>query len=51
MFRDAVQPRWDYPLMNPQALNQLEKPFHDNVQTRILEKDYYVPRVSTQMGL
>lgn len=51
MFRDAVQPRWDYPMINPQALSQLEKPFHDNVQTRILEKDYYVPRVSTQIGL
>jgi hypothetical protein len=45
MFRDAVAPRWDYPWMNPQA--NLEKRFHDNIQTRILEKDYYVPNASS----
>ena len=25
---------------------QIEKPFHDNIQTRILEKDYYAPKKS-----
>lgn len=47
-YRDAVSPRWEYPLINPQA--NLEKRFHDNIQTRILEKDYYVPKVSIETG-
>ena len=37
------------PFMNPQA--NLEKPFHDNIQTRVLEKDYYQPKVTVSMGL
>lgn len=43
MFRDLEQPRWEQPFLNPQA--NLEKGFHDNIQTRILEKDYYVPKI------
>lgn len=43
MFRDLEQPRWEQPFLNPQA--NLEKGFHDNIQTRILEKDYFVPSV------
>lgn len=43
-YRDLEHPRWELPWINPQA--NLEKRFHDNIQTRILEKDYYVPRVS-----
>ena len=31
--------RWDFPIVNPQA--NLEKTFHNNIQTRILEKDNY----------
>ena len=41
MYRDLEHPRWETPINNPQA--NLEKPFHDNIQTRILEKDYYKP--------
>ena len=41
MYRDLEHPRWETPIINPQA--NLEKPFHDNIQTRILEKDYYKP--------
>jgi hypothetical protein len=37
-YKDLEQNRWDYPLINPQA--NLEKGFHENIQTRILEKDY-----------
>jgi hypothetical protein len=48
MFRDAVGPRWEYPMINPQA--NLEKRFHDNIQTRILEKDYYVPNASLNVA-
>jgi hypothetical protein len=46
-FRDAEQPRWEEPWMNPQA--HLEKPFHDNVPTRLLEKDYFRPELSLQV--
>ena len=44
MYRDLEQPKWEEPLVDPQA--NLEKPFHDNIQTRILEKDYYKPKQS-----
>jgi hypothetical protein len=41
MYKDLEQPRWEAPYLNP--LNGLEKGFNENIQTRILEKDYYVP--------
>ena len=41
MYRDFTPDRWESPFLNPQA--NLEKPFHDNIQTRILEKDNYRP--------
>lgn len=37
MIRGAEQTRWETPLLDPQA--HLEKPFSNNIQTRILEKD------------
>ena len=39
IYRNREQPRWEEPWINPQA--NIEKPFYDNIQTRILEKDYY----------
>jgi hypothetical protein len=45
MYRDLEHPRWETPIINPQA--NLEKPFHDNIQTRILEKDFYQPSSTT----
>ncbi len=40
MTRDLEQTRW-YPLfLNPQE--NVCKPFHNNVSTRLLERDYYV---------
>jgi hypothetical protein len=42
-YKDLEQSRWDYPLINPQA--NLEKQFHENVQTRILEKDNFKPSI------
>ena len=38
-FRDLEQTRWEEPFINPQT--NIEKPFHDNIQTRILEKDAF----------
>lgn len=39
MIRDQEHQRWEKPWLNPQA--HFEKDFYDNIQTRILEKDYY----------
>ena len=42
MYRDLEQTRW-YPLfLNPQENTCF--PFHNNLNTRILEKDNYVPK-------
>jgi hypothetical protein len=41
MYRDLEQTRWEYPLLNPQE--NVCKSFHNNISTRILEKDNYVP--------
>lgn len=46
-YRTVQQSRWEYPWLNPQA--NLEKKFQDNIQTRILEKDYYVPVIPKPM--
>ena len=43
MYRDIEQSRWEYPWINPQ--DNFERTFNWNVQTRILEKDSYTPRV------
>ena len=40
MYRDLEQTRWEYPLLNPQE--NVCYPFHNNVSTRILEKDYFI---------
>ena len=39
MYRDLEQKRWETPFVNPQA--NVEKRFANNLQTRILEKDFY----------
>ena len=43
MYKDLEQTRWEMPFLNPQS--GLEKVFHDNIQTRILEKDNYVTKL------
>ena len=43
MYKDLEQPRWELPWINPQANTELR--FPNNIQTRILEKDYYVPKM------
>jgi hypothetical protein len=37
MYRDLEQPRWEAPILNPQA--NLEMPFANCMNTRILAKD------------
>ena len=46
MYRDLEHPIWEQPIVDPQNIKHIEKPFHDNIQTRILEKDYYKPKLS-----
>ena len=47
-YRDLEQNRWEVPFLNP--LVNIEKKFHSNIQTRLLEKDYYVPIVPHPMN-
>lgn len=41
MYRDLEQTRWEYPFINPQ--DNFEQTFPMNIQTRILEKDFFTP--------
>ena len=43
MYRDLEQTRWETPILNPLA--NLERPFHHNIQTRILEKDNFTTKI------
>ena len=43
MYKDLEQTRWETPFINPQ--DNFELQFNNNIQTRILEKDYFVPKV------
>ena len=43
MYRDLEQPNWKFLPLNPQEHTCI--PFHNNLSTRILEKDYYTPKV------
>ena len=42
MYKDHDHTRWETPLINPQ--HGVEVPFEWNLQTRILEKNSYVPK-------
>jgi len=42
VYRELENSRWETPWINPQA--NLDKPFHDNIQTRILEKDNHIEK-------
>ena len=48
LYRTVEMNRWEMTIHNPQS--NLEKGFHDNIQTRILEKDNYVPKVPVPMS-
>jgi len=43
MYKDLEHPRWETPFLNPQ--NNIERPFLYDVQTRILEKNHYMPQI------
>lgn len=48
MYKDLEQTRWETPFINPQ--DNFELQFNNNIQTRILEKDYFVPKVPMVEG-
>jgi hypothetical protein len=49
MYKDLEQNRWESPKLNP--LNGIEKGFNENIQSRILEKDYFVPTINQPTGI
>jgi len=49
MFREAEHVRWEHPFINPQ--DNFEQQFPWNIQTRVLEKDYYKPKVPQVLGV
>lgn len=49
MVRDLEQVDWYYPPINPQINTCL--PFQNNLSTRILEKDYFLPKTTCNSNL
>lgn len=49
LYRDLEQTRWEYPLLDPQE--NVCIPFQNNLSTRILEKDYYIPKLPHNKGI
>jgi len=49
MFRDLEQTRWEHPFINPQ--DNFEQVFPCNLQTRILEKDNYKPKMPVVLNV
>ena len=49
MYRDLEHARWEHPWINPQ--DNVERVFPWNIQTRVLEKDYYTPKVPKVLGV
>lgn len=41
LYRDLEQSRWEAPILNPQNLAHLEKPFATEIDTRRLAKDQF----------
>lgn len=44
MYRDAFQDNFDYLIVNPQA--HTEMPFTNNLSSRIVEKNNFIPRIN-----
>jgi len=43
MYRDMEHSRWEHPWINPQ--DNFEQAFPWNIQTRVLERDFYKPKM------
>ena len=44
-YKSIQQTRWETPLLDPQTLFHLERPFPNQLSTRILEKDNFTPSI------
>ena len=51
IHKEEEMNRWQMPLINPVDLTFLKKPFYENLNTRILEKDYFKPKFTRNAGL
>jgi hypothetical protein len=49
MYRDLEHSRWEHPWINPQ--DNFERCFNWNVQTRVLEKDNYKPKMPNVLNV
>ena len=43
LYRDIENTRWEYPLFDPQM--NVEKDFQNNLSSRLIERDNFIPRV------
>ena len=51
VLKEHESNRFVPPFINPVDLTFLKKPFYENLNTRILEKDYFKPKFSRNTGL
>ena len=51
VLKEHESNRFEPPFINPIDLTFLKKPFYENLNTRILEKDYFKPKFSRNTGL
>ena len=51
VLKEHESNRFEPPFINPVDLTFLKKPFYENLNTRILEKDYFKPKFSRNTGL
>jgi len=50
VLKEHESNRFDPPFINPVDMTFLKKPFYENLNTRILEKDYFKPKFSRNTG-
>ena len=50
VLKEHESNRFEPPFINPVDMTFLKKPFYENLNTRILEKDYFKPKFSRNTG-
>ena len=50
VLKEHESNRFELPFINPVDMTFLKKPFYENLNTRILEKDYFKPKFSRNTG-
>lgn len=51
VLKESELNRWVMPLINPVDMNYVSKPFYENLNTRILERDYFKPKFNRSNDL